>query len=316
MTVSSTIKTSGGTFTTVAAWDAAILDGDNEIGSCESSAALQTGGCTFAAPNTGTPKWTRLLTAASANAVAAPTYSECTSKARIEHTSPGLLARAFTISGHGYTIEKIGIYVNNGVLSYGFGTSGAYDVTLRRCAFYMDNCQGQIYIDNGGTWTIDNMAIFGGCNGGDQLFVTYGAGTVNVYNSSIASSQNPYQTVQRDAGTLNCYGVIVQDSGGGNADFAGTIGGNYNVSRDATAPGANSIVSVSGVYTDRGAGTQDLSLTSGSWNGIVNRSGFPSDTDTDITGTTRPSTGADPGCWQTPSAPAGNTSGFFFAAGG
>lgn len=68
--------------------------------------------------------------------------------------------------------------------------------------------------------------------------------------------------VDRDAGTVNAYNVISYNNTG--SDFAGTVGGDYNMSEDATAPGANSLDSGTGGndpdFVNVGAGTEDFHL--------------------------------------------------------
>lgn len=294
--ITSTIKTSGGTYSTIAGWAAGITGADDETGSCESSANLQS--TELHLDDTGRTGRTYILTAATENAPTSPTYSQVTSKARIQVDAPGLFHYACKVTGT-WTIEKIGIVLTNGGLCYVFGQAAAASVTVRRVGFCpVNNSQTGITMQQSGTSVFSNCFYVGYTYGSDIMNV--GGGTVTLYNCSFSSTQPPYRGIVRDGGTLNCYGVINYQAGS-NACFNGTIGGDYNASKDTTAPGSTTAKSISDPYVNSGVGTQNLALTSGSWNGIVNRTSpsFPSDTDTDIEGKSRPSTGADPGCWQT-----------------
>lgn len=121
--VSSTIKSSGGTYPDVDTWEANSVDGDSITGSCESSADLLTADTTINIPNTG--GYTYLLTADAANQVSTPTYANLTSKARLVSTSSNCLV----ISTTGVVIEKIGFLASSGGQCISINNA----MTLRRC---------------------------------------------------------------------------------------------------------------------------------------------------------------------------------------
>lgn len=301
-----TIASSGGTYTSVQGWNDGIANTDNEFGTCTSAANLQSTALTLNAANSG--GYTYTLTADSSSQVTAPTYSQATSKARIHVSSPGFRGNIVTISRSGFVIEKIDIGYDNGSFSRILISTGAFTFTVRRCILAITDSsgsEGAIYSSTGGTWTVSNCAIMGSYNGVNAMYLT-NPGTINIYNTTVGAHQSPYGAIQRDAGTVNCYGVIVQRTNTTTSDFSGTIGGDYNVSQDTSAPGAGSSKSNTGILTNKTSGSEDFSIsyTGNAARLVASRSGFPSDTDTDMAGTARSSTYCDAGCYQT-TAPAG-----------
>jgi len=291
---SKTIGT-GGDYADVGAWEASIADVDDETGTAIESADITTGlGVTLNPANTG--PWAYLLTADASNAIAAATYASGSSKARLTTT----LGSALVVSGTGWTVEKLAIFSTAASLVVDFQESG----TLRR--FYVRNTLSgngiilgtagkALILDNGIVEIIGTLAV---------AFGTVVAATVTAYQVSVLMPSGGYAGVYVANGTVDCYGVMVQGSASDNwrDDGGGTFGGDYNLSQNTDAPGANSVHSTSGLYTNTTATSEDFALTSSP--AFVDRTGFPTDTDTDIVGTTRPATGADPGVWQTPPLPA------------
>lgn len=89
-------------------------------------------------------------------------------------------------------------------------------------------------------------------NGSDRV--------LNIYNSTFYGAISNGIERTPNAGTVNCYNVICYNNTGN--DFEGAIGGDYNMSEDATAPGANSLDSGTGGnspdFVNTGAGTEDF----------------------------------------------------------
>lgn len=226
--------------------------------------------------------YTVLFTADTSTEANAPTYTCLTSRARVTVTS----GNAVTISANGWTVERFCISSVSGGQAFRTGNT----CTLQRMVLKSETDTIRV---TAGTVTISNVACLYPKNAG--AFTVYvDGGTTTCYQTSIISRSSGIGFYA--GSTVNCYGCVCQGTTSNNYFSAG---GNYNVAQGTGAPGANSVSSVSGVYTNSTDTTEDLSLTTGSWNSIVNRSGFPADTDTDIVGTSRPSTGADPGVWQT-----------------
>lgn len=111
----------------------------------------------------------------------------------------------------------------------------AHVLTVYNCLIY--NCVDGVFTTNAGSdhiLTMYNCTIFGCSDDG----------------------------IDHNQGTMNCYNTISYNNTG--SDFEGTIGGDYNMSEDATAPGANSVDSGTGgnspVFVNTGAGTEDFHL--------------------------------------------------------
>lgn len=291
---------SGGDDADIPTWEAQIDDSTDETGTCIQAADLSGGsGVVFNAANTAGR--TYKLTADASSEVNAPTYTAATTKARIELVV-GEGEPSLDITGTGWIVERVAITNADGQ-----ALRTSQTCTLRRLVI-KSNTAG-IRVTGGTTITVSNVAILKPGNAGAFSYYS-DAATSNIYSTSIICNGSGIGFYA--GGTVNCYGCVAQGTTSNNYFGAG---GDYNVAQGTGAPGANSVNSVSSVYVNETSTTEDLALNSGSWNSIVNRSGFPSDTDTDIVGTSRPSTGADPGVWQTPSA-ATPTDNFFFAAGG
>lgn len=303
---SKTIAASGADYTTIQGWLASIADTDNETGTCTGSTDLAGGAqCVFNQSNTGS--WTYLLTADSSNQVNAPTKAACDSKARALCTGQGV-SGTFAISGKGWTIEKLGVISGETFIGWPVYLTGSDPVILRRLVTYTNNTSAdssQFVLNGSGTYTLDNIACWApnghGLRSGATSSCTAYQCTAYVYNGHGAisdASTNPFPV-------YGCYAQI--DTADQNGDFnsggAGWGSANYNASHDNTAPGSTNVRGISGLLTSVGSTTWDFSITSATTVNIVDRTTptFPSDTDTDIVGTSRPSTGADAGVWQTPS---------------
>lgn len=138
------------------------------------------------------------------------------------------------------------------------------------------------------------------------LSTNYGSGhIVYVYNCDVNGCSD--DGIVRGYGTVSCYNVISYNNSGD--DFAGTIGGDYNMSEDATAPGANSLDSGTGgndpKFVNTGAGTEDFKLQATS-DAIDAGTDDPGSSlySTDIDGVTWTSPW-DMGAWQVVAAAAG-----------
>lgn len=232
--ISKTIATSGGDYTTIAAWEAAISNTDNETGTCTSSAALATSALTFNASNTGS--YAYLLTADSASRVDEPTAYATIAKARITNT--------LAVSGTGWTIEKVGFGTDTGgFVSWVINISAA--ATLRRCGFNLVSSTCNDFLTISANTTIDNCYATGA---GSGVVLGNSAGTLNVYHCSIISESGGYAGYYTSGGTHNNYACACQGSGTNWKTDGGTFGGDYNLSQDTSATGTNKWTSVSNIY--------------------------------------------------------------------
>ncbi len=281
---SKTIQHTGGApdYTSIALWEASIADTDDETGTQTSAEAQDTAPVTLNATSTG---HVYLLTADSGSAVSAATRANANAKTRIDVGAGGT---ALTIASAGFVVEKTSFRsTNDRALRIEAST------TIRRAGLFG---QDKAISVASGTSTASNC--FG--VGGDIGVITDTGSTITLYQCSfIMPSGN--RAAYASGGTIVVLGCVSQGTAGV-SDFwvlGGVFtGSNYNVTQDASAVGANSLTSQSGAFTDMTTNSEDFALTSASTYAIVNRSGFPSDTDTDVVGTTRPSTGADAGAWQ------------------
>jgi len=294
-------------YTSIASWEAAIANTDDETGTVITMVSpTETSTVAINASNSG--GYIYLLTADGTTFINAPTYTAQTTRARIQAdggTSNGVIL----VNTTGVIIEKLGITSTTAV--YGFCIYSKQTCTVRRCGFrgtgtYYDG----VYADtNAQTLTVSNIFAIQDSDAAVVAVASNIAITINVYQSSCliisAGAAWSFGAVQDGTGaaTVNCYGCIVQGGSGAQGGQyivtgGGTLGGNYNVAGDTSAPGANSLQSQSGAFTNVTATTDDYSLTSSTNWDIVDRTGFPSDTNTDIRGMIRPSNGADAGVWQ------------------
>lgn len=224
------------------------------------------------------------ITATDAVKQNAATYVSLSSKARMS----GRLYSAVA----GPTYEKFGILRS--------GTASLVDsaATYRRMVIQASSNLIQAFAGGaGGTVTIDNCAMW--TTGSDPIAYNDQAGiTINVYQASGLSESTGGGFVSA-GGAVNAYGVVMQGSG---THFSG-CGGDYNVG-DSSAPGPHSIKSVSGVFTNTSAGSEDLTLLCAL--AIVDETGFPGDCTTDLLGNTRTSPWGHAGCveWVNPNSTA------------
>jgi hypothetical protein len=215
-----------------------------------------------------------------------------------EGTSKARLSGFTTVSGTGWTIDGFGI----------IGTALPSETcTIKNCMFIGaesgdDALEADALLK---TLTLVNCGFSG--YGRDCVRVL-GTFTANIFHCSLLTAAGRHGINVAVGATCVAKGVVVQDgtTASGN-NFNGAYGGasDWNVSQDATAPGAASLTSQSGVFTNIGSGTQDLTLDGSPTVDIVDRTGFPASTDEDIAGTSRPATDADAGGYQTPAAPGG-----------
>lgn len=232
--ISKTIATSGGDYTTIAAWEAAIANTDNETGTCTSAAALQTSTLTLNAANTGA--YLYLLTADSASRVDEPTAYATIAKARITNN--------VALSGTGWTIEKVGFGTDTGgFVSNILNISAA--ATIRRCGFNLVSSTCNDFVTVSANTTIDNCYATGA---GTGVVLGNSAGTLNVYHCSIISESGGYAGYYTSGGTHNNYACACQGSGTNWKNDGGTFGGDYNLSQDTTSIGSNRWISQSNIY--------------------------------------------------------------------
>jgi len=290
----------GGDYGDNPTWYATITDTDDETNTFIEDADLG-GGSTnvLSAPNTN--PWTYMITADSGHMVNAATYAAASSKARIVVAvgSP-YVNGAINIDGDGWVVEKIGIIAsttNTTPPHPCVRTTKA--AVVRRCGMFTTTDGGgwAVHAKSGGTLTLDNCFV-----AASDLCVVAEGSVINAYECSFLGYSGARASVLGYTSQVNAYGCIAEGSFSQGAwwDLGGGLGGDYNRSIDATAPGAHSQQSQSAIFTNATPGSEDFALTSSP--AFVDRSGFPSDTDTDFIGTSRPSTGADPGVWQTASS--------------
>lgn len=134
--------------------------------------------------------------------------------------------------------------------------------TARNCIIRDTPTTTGAIISAAGTLLVHNCFIYS-CLRGARV----NGATLNMYNCTVFDCSAI--GIYRQAGTLNAYNCI---SVGNAKDFSGTIGGNYNISSDATAPGANSFTNetASTILEDVGAGTEDLH-----WKSTTDREDYP-----------------------------------------
>lgn len=295
--ISSTIADSGGDYTTMGAWEAAISDTDDETGTCTSSTALQTTTLTLNAANTGT--WDYLLTANDASKVNAPTTSALSGKARTTNN--------IAISGTGWVVEKIGFYTATGGFLFNVINISGAGTVVRRVGGHLSTSTCNDYVTVSVNATFDNCFFTGA---GTGVVIGNSANTLNLYHCSIISQTGGYAGYYTSGGTRNAYACICQGAGTNWKSDGGTQGGDYQVSQDATATATNKWTSQSNVYVSLTGGSEDLALASASQGDYASAdyTGTITDTATDIVGTTRTGT-IDVGVWQTPPV-ASNTGNF------
>lgn len=298
---SGTINASGGTYSSIQNF-VDNLSANNDTGTItQTSSPTDTSGVTVPSTYTGV-----VLTASDGAKLAAATYASGNAKARMSGASATL-----TWDSDSGIVEKLSIFTTG---AHAFVLT-ATSVKVRRC--YIRATGGTtdaVHVDGSYSATITNCMLQStgadagvlGCLNGANLTVQ------NVSGLMGSSSYVGFGTYLATA--LVTDGCIMQGKGSDNwKNDSGTgATGDYNVEQAAsTSPGAHDLHSQSGVYTDTGSTTEDFALTSAVTYAIVNRSGFDSDTDTDLVGTSRPSTGADAGVWQNPAAGGGFSSAFF-----
>ena len=294
-------------YSTAAAWETSIADTDHETGTWIYAGQLDTSGVTINASNTG--GWTYLMTADSASAITKPTRAELAAKARIGVATAS--QTALTIATTGVIWEKVGISgsSDSSVNVMLFSSPG----TLRRTTVLGRSPGGVsgVITTASGTSTCSNVAIINTATNHNGFVAVFSGVTLAVYHCSVYSTNSPsYGAFAAiNSAVVNSYACIQQGSGTGWYN-GGTLGGDDNVSEDATAPGSNVRQSAAGLFRDTGSGTEDLRLrrlNGATLAGITDRSGTIADLATDMAGTSRPRAAScplDPGCWMVPAGPA------------
>lgn len=291
-----------------AEWHATLGTNETATGTIiRINAAVDSSTVTLSASGTGT----RTLTAHADAMVNAPTYAAATSRARV---SPGS-GHPITVSGSGWTLEKFSVVTSS---------DGQYSVrvqnalTIRRCVIASggstsSDTQGIICQSGTGSDTvvISNVAVF---NVPGNSIIAFSGFTLNVYHSSVSLGFNDSNGCTAYSSTVNSYAVVVQTNSHASTNgfrtlYGGTLGGDYNVSSDATAPGSNTRKNISGVFKNTSAGSEDLNLNGlngGLLQGVADYSGACGDVTTDLNGNARPAAAnfpIDPGCAQITSGP-------------
>lgn len=182
--------------------------------------------------------------------------------------------------------------------------------TIHDCVMWGDPAQGfasGIEPDNASSDVIAwNLAIYQ--MGSSRGAVRLTNGTANFYHCSTQGPGIGFQQVT--AGTLNCYGCVVDNS----VCFNGTIGGDENVSTDATAPGTTAWINQTSVFASTTAGAEDLHLNSGKSESypVTDRTGTIAALAFDIDGAARAY--FDAGCDEISPAPGGSGSTWYYRA--
>lgn len=292
---SKTLGSSGADYTTVALWEASFPGGDDELGTCITSDDLCSAGATLNASLGG---FTATLTADTSSAVAAPTAASMNAKARA--------SSAIQVETGSWTIEKLGMPSTGAAVDCVRLATGSGAVTVRRCVMKTTATGFGIRATTGTqSLTASNIAVIST----DQAFrLNTASATWSIYFASVLSSHASAAQFSRANGTMVSNACIVQGTGAG---WSGTITGDFNVSMDTTAVGSASTKyarSETGWFASETSTSEDLSLTTwakGWWasnKDAIDRTGWPSDTATDLVGTSRAtsSLAVDPGVWQTP----------------
>ena len=233
------------------------------------------------------------IVAGAGHEITAPTQAQATSKARIRAIDGAL-------AGGDVNVIGIGLNIGNSAGTFGRCLFATDDVVVRNCVFNGGGGGGGNDQEGirafGAAVVVENCAFFGfnEINGRAILVVSM---TCDIFATSILTYSGGTQIsgIFRFGGTATASGTIIQGGDAG-SNFRGTVGGDYNVSEDATAPGAGSQTGVSGSFTTDTVGSEDLALTAS--NAFVDRTGFPVATDLDMSGASVPSSNADPGCLQ------------------
>lgn len=230
---------------------------------------------------------TYIVTSDSSNALNAATYAAATAKAHVN----SIISVTSTKS---WTLEKFSIVTSGFALSL-HPASGTPAIYVYRMGILNSGDNGVRCATGTPNATISNC--FAIHNAGVAIYefrLNVASATFNIYHCSGYSNQTGGGAVfSRGNGTMNTYACIAQGAG---TCWSGTIGGTRNVSQDATAPGSNSVRGASGLFAVPTAGSEDLNLNCRL--AMVDETGFPADCATDLVGTSRPATLADPGCVQ------------------
>lgn len=226
-------------------------------------------------------------------AITDPSDAEFDAKARIDCGA----SEALSVDADGCTVRGIGIRAS-GSDAVVLTANGTNFVIVDAIVICTGASQGlRCFFANSPSAEAFNVAMWG-----DGTLCIRNTGTFTGYGLSMYQPTGGRCVLAKAGGTTTINSSIAQGAGDGFTDEGSALFGDYNVSQDATAPGANSLLSQSGAFTNTSSGSEDLTLTSTTAYDIVNRSGYPTETDADIAGTARPATGADAGAWQNPAA--------------
>jgi len=140
------------------------------------------------------------------------------------------------------------------------------NITIEDCIIcHVDNQSTGIYLAGGNGYQIDYQiwdTVIYNCTTG--VYSYRYSFTCDIYNCTVynCSTDGISQITQ----SPTCYNTIVYASG--NNDFNGSVNGDYNMSEDATAPGANSLDSGTGgndpSFVSTTGGSEDFTIASDS----------------------------------------------------
>lgn len=131
--------------------------------------------------------------------------------------------------------------------------NGASNMVIRYCIYHDFTTGIESSVAFTGPLTLHNCFFWEG----GYAAVNNKGGVFNIYNCTALDCARGF----RDNGTAPaCYNCISLDNN--NSDYSGTVTGNYNMSSDATAPGATNWRSVtsSNIIENESAGSEDLHM--------------------------------------------------------
>lgn len=243
-------------------------------------------------------------------AVRQATRAECESKAHLvaASESPTFLLGVITASATGLTVADLGLF-NSSATALPGHPAIRNDVSATFSNVGAFHGPGGSY---NSIWAVHskggNLLLLNCFGASGDLGVVAEGGTVEAYHTSIvtyAGARAAFLAFTTAVVTNGCaaQGPAAEGAWWNLTGVGGNVSGDHNVGPDETAPGANSVPDAEGLFEDETVGDEDFALTEPV--PIVDRTGYPDETDTDVVGTARPGDGADPGCWQTPSGGGG-----------
>ena len=300
---------SGGDDADFPTWEAQIDNSQDETGTAIQSAKLTAAG-TMTIDAASTARVYK-MTADSSSELKTTLAADSRAKARLGDAGAGNWS--LIISTSGVVVERMGVISVDtaGILI------GSFAATFRRLGFESGDgaVSGQgIYFNGSSTSDVSIVSncFFTGCG---HSFSTgansASAGTNKFYQNSGLCGSNTPGFGFHVPGDAYFYANVVQQTAApifANYQLRYQMYGDQNVAEDTSADDGsltNAWNSKSGLFNVETAGSEDLSLASGSQGAysVTDRSGTVADLATDIVGTSRTGT-IDAGVWQTPAAAA------------